>query len=146
MRPGTKFQPVLDDPHIAGKAETERVVCLTGKLYHDLIKYRQNIGNSVHNRVAFIRIEELSPFPFAALKDTLEKYVNAKEFTWIQEEPRNQGGYTHVLPRMTAVLRELGKDVDVTYVGRVEDAVPAPGISKLYKAQQESVLQGVFSG
>ncbi|PSR71002.1 hypothetical protein PHLCEN_2v13106 [Hermanssonia centrifuga] len=146
MRPGTKFQPVLDDPYVAVKAETERVVCLTGKLYHDLIKYRQNIGDSVHNRVAFIRIEELSPFPFTALKDTLERYPNAKEFTWIQEEPRNQGGYTHVLPRMTAVLREIGKDGDVTYVGRVEDAVPAPGISKLYKAQQESVLQGAFDG
>jgi hypothetical protein len=31
-------------------------------------------------------------------------------------------------------------------VGRAEEAVPAPGVGALYRAQQEAVVAGVFEG
>lgn len=32
------------------------------------------------------------------------------------------------------------------FVGRKEEAVPAPGVGKLYKQQQETILNSAFEG
>lgn len=90
----------------------ERVVLLTGKMYYDLVKERaareQASGSeSMSSKVAFVRLEELAPFPFQALRDTLGRYSGAREVCWLQEEPRNQGAWTHVGPRIKAVLEQM---------------------------------------
>lgn len=120
-----------------------RVVCLTGKLYYDLVKERQK--RQLDGKVAFVRVEELSPFPFRSMADVLSKYECAQEIVWLQEEPRNQGAWTHIEPRLNAVLERLGRP-KVTYHGRKEDAVPAPGISSIYGAQQRAVIDAAFEG
>ncbi|KAI0367415.1 dehydrogenase E1 and transketolase domain-containing protein 1 [Pilatotrama ljubarskyi] len=140
---GTRFRPVLDDPAITDTSAVSRVVCLTGKLYYDLVKERQK--RQLDGRVAFVRVEELSPFPFHATLDVLSRYDGAREVVWLQEEPRNQGAWTHVEPRLNAVLERLGRD-KVTYRGRKEDAVPAPGIASAYSAQQKAVIDSAFHG
>ena len=146
MAPGTKFQPILDDPSIVDKSAVHRVVFCAGKLYYDLVKERAARGDTVSGRVAFVRIEELSPFPFAEVQNVLEGYGSAKELLWVQEEPRNQGAYAHVAPRFGSVLQRMGRGGQLVYRGRREDAVPAPGISKLYAAQQKAVLASAFEG
>lgn len=118
-------------------------MCLTGKLYYDLVKERQK--RQLDGKVAFVRVEELSPFPFRPMADVLGRYDGAKEIVWLQEEPRNQGAWTHVEPRLNAVLERLGRS-RVTYHGRKEDAVPAPGIASAYGAQQRAVIDGAFAG
>jgi probable 2-oxoglutarate dehydrogenase E1 component DHKTD1 len=143
MAPGTHFQPVLPDTSSDG-TKTERVILLSGKLYYDLIKERQ--ARNLTDRVAFIRIEELAPFPFAELSQTLKAYGKAKEFIWLQEEPRNQGAYTHASPRIDSVLSGLGYKAKLGYRGRAESAVPAPGIGKVYAAQQAAVINSAFEG
>lgn len=120
----------------------ERVVFLSGKIYYDLVKERQSQG--LVDKVAFLRIEELSPFPFQELGDALKKYTNAKQFCWLQEEPRNQGAWMHVASRVDTVLAGLGYQTSVTYSGRKEAPMPAPGIAKIYAAQQKEVLTAVF--
>ncbi|KZT24824.1 dehydrogenase E1 and transketolase domain-containing protein 1 [Neolentinus lepideus HHB14362 ss-1] len=137
----TKFQSVLDDP-LSGpnKAGVERVVLLSGKLYYDLAKTRQQMQSTT----PLIRIEELCPFPFADLRCILRSYINAKEFVWVQEEPRNQGAYLYVADRVAHVLRSIGHDGELQFKGRREDAVPAPGIGKVYRAQQEGLLKSAF--
>ena len=138
---GTRFKPILDDSE-ADPAKVERVICLTGKLYYDLIKERQK--RRVDN-VAFIRVEELAPFPFKDLLDTLSKYENAKQVVWLQEEPRNQGAWNHVESRINAVLERSDLEVGrVVYAGRQQDSVPAPGIASIYAAQQKAVLEAAF--
>ena len=67
------------------------------------------------------------------------------DVVWLQEEPRNQGAWTHVEPRLNAVLERLGRD-RVTYEGREEAAVPAPGIASVYAAQQKAVIDAAFKG
>ncbi|KAI0353832.1 dehydrogenase E1 and transketolase domain-containing protein 1 [Trametes cingulata] len=140
---GSRFRPVLDDPAITDTSAVSRVVCLTGKLYYDLVKERQK--RQLDGRVAFVRVEELSPFPFHATLDVLSRYDGAQEVVWLQEEPRNQGAWTHVEPRLNAVLERLGRQ-KVTYRGRKEDAVPAPGIASAYSAQQKAVIDSAFHG
>lgn len=146
MGPGTKFQPVLDDPYITDESSVQRVVFCAGKLYYDLVKERTARGGAMADRLAFVRIEELSPFPFAEVQEVLERYSGAKELFWVQEEPRNQGAYAHVAPRFGSVLQWMGRGGQLVYRGRQQDAVPAPGISRLYAAQQKAVLGGAFEG
>ncbi|KAH9931047.1 dehydrogenase E1 and transketolase domain-containing protein 1 [Amylocystis lapponica] len=141
---GTRFLPVLDDPEPGlDQDRVTRVVCLSGKLYYDLVKERQKRGTS---QVAFVRIEELCPFPFEELRRVLRRYRGAQEVLWVQEEPRNQGAWTHVECRLNAVLERLRPDARVSYRGRREDAVPAPGVAKRYATQQKAVVDAAFHG
>lgn len=142
MEPGTRFQPVLADP-IADEKKAKRVVILAGKIYYDLIKERESRG--LVDDVAFVRLEELSPFPFKELHRILRRYKAAKEFFYLQEEPKNQGAFGHAGGRIDVVLSALGHGA-VEYRGRVESALPAPGIGKLYAAQQRVVIDAAFAG
>ena len=145
MQPGTSFSPVLDDPAAsASKSSISRVVFLTGKLYYDLVKERT--ARSLSN-VALVRIEELSPLPVSAIRSVLQSYTNANEFMWVQEEPRNQGAWSHVQGRLETIVREVkGDQARVVFGGRKEDALPAPGVAKHYQTQQKAVIMSAFQG
>lgn len=149
FEPGTKFQPVLQDP-LANLSKTKRIVLLTGKLYYELIKERE--ARNLVDEVSFIRVEEPAPFPFTQLRETLESYgdtLSDVEVCWVQEEPRNQGAWSHVKERIESVLEDAGVDVRrnwLGYKGRRESAIPAPGIGKIYAKQQRDVIESVFEG
>jgi len=148
MEPGTSFQPVLHDTATFMKPEAvQRIVLLSGKIYYDLVKERA--ARNLESRVALVRIEELAPFPFAALSRTLAPYANSNknlEVMWVQEEPRNQGSWGHVRERVEDVLKGLDMKGGITYRGRKEDAVPATGIGKAYVVQQRAVIESAFEG
>lgn len=127
----------MEDP-----AQVKRVVILSGKIYYDLVKERQT--RNLDNAVVFVRIEEISPFPFQELADVLARYSNASECYFLQEEPRNQGVWPHVKERLEVVLEQVGWKGHVEFRGRKESALPAPGIGKLYAAQQKMVLDSAF--
>jgi probable 2-oxoglutarate dehydrogenase E1 component DHKTD1 len=145
---GTAFKPVIQDP-LADPSKTKRIVLLTGKLYYDLIKERET--RNLVDEVSFVRIEELAPFPFTQLRETLELYdqrLHDVEICWVQEEARNQGAWGHVKERVESVLGEMGLDLRrnwLGYKGRRESAIPAPGIGKVYQKQQREVLESVFA-
>jgi probable 2-oxoglutarate dehydrogenase E1 component DHKTD1 len=116
---------------------------LTGKIHYELVKERQTRG--LDTVVSFIRVEELCPFPFAELKQRLSRYTKAKEFIWLQEEPRNQGAYTHVWSRIDSVMASLGHgEFRVVYKGRKEESVPVTGIGSVYAKQQKMVVNAAF--
>jgi len=145
MLPGTKFQPVLPDSFPPSN-DVERVVFMSGKLYYDLVKERAARG--LEGRVAIVRIEELAPFPFSRLADVLRPYTSMSkgmDWVWVQEEPKNQGAWIHVKDRLEMVLRDLDVQGGVRYVGRREDAVPAPGIGNVYQVQQKAVVDDAFA-
>ena len=143
MEIGTRFRPVLSDP--LNNKQAASVVMLSGKIYYELIKERQ--VRDLNDKVAFIRIEELAPFPFEALDEVLNLYPSAIRFAWLQEEPRNQGAWNHVHSRIETVLsaRKSLNDIELHYLGREESALPAPGIGTLYQKQQRSVIESAFS-
>ena len=143
MESGTRFRPVLSDP--LNNKQAVSVVMLSGKIYYELIKERQ--ARDLNDKVAFIRIEELAPFPFEALEEVLKLYPSAVHFAWLQEEPRNQGAWNHVRNRIETVLsaRKSLNGTELHYLGREESALPAPGIGTLYQKQQRSVIESAFS-
>lgn len=120
---------------------------LSGKLYYELMKERQARDLVGKDNTAFIRVEEFSPFPFEALAHTLQRYTNADQFVWVQEEARNQGAWTHVSPRIESTLENAGfRGAKLGYIGRKADAVPAVGVGKIYREQQSRIIEEVFEG
>lgn len=84
MASGTKFVPVLDDPFVTDKSKVNRVIFCTGKIYYDLVKERQARNDPASALVAFVRLEELCPFPFSEIREVLSGYSGAQEFIWRQ--------------------------------------------------------------
>ena len=100
------FQWIIEDVEhgkaIGTKEETKKLVLMSGQVYTALHKKREQLGDKT---TAFLKIEELHPFPFAQLRDTLNSYPNLEEIVWCQEEPLNMGSWNYVAPRLQTVLK-----------------------------------------
>lgn len=127
------FQEVLDDPKADAKKVT-RVAFCSGKIYYDLIERREKEGA---DDIAFIRLEQLYPFPEKQVDAILKKYNKVKEHVFVQEEPENMGPWRFV----DKCLRSL----NLKYVGREEAASPATGFAKRHAAENEEIMTGIFS-
>jgi probable 2-oxoglutarate dehydrogenase E1 component DHKTD1 len=142
MAPGTTWKPVLSDPvfetNPGAREKVSRVCFVSGKLYYDLVKARES--KQLVDKVALVRVEELNPFPTSALQIEIAKFKNCNEFYWVQEEPENQGAYQFMAPRLSQLIPSK-----LYYHGRKPSAAPATGISKVYKKEQDHVINGVFN-
>ena len=125
-----EFAPVLgSDP---GSAEpVTKVLFCSGKIYYQLWQRCRDIGCQ---DIAIIRVEQLYPFPLDALQSKLAVYSNAKDFSWVQEEPENMGAWQFMRPRLELLIGTSPK-----YVGRPAAASPATGFARLHKQQQEAL-------
>jgi 2-oxoglutarate dehydrogenase E1 component len=131
------FQDVMDDPAITEPSRVRRIVLCSGKVYYDLIAHRDAVGKTAE--VAIVRIEQFYPWPAQQLDRVTDRYPNAREFIWAQEESQNMGGWTFVAPR----LRELlGRDVD--YVGRDASASPATGSHHVHEREQAELVEAAI--
>lgn len=52
----------------------------------------------------------MAPFDYVGFIRIIEKYQNAKEFIWFQEESRNAGPWGYIGPRIGLVLEFLKED------------------------------------
>ncbi|XP_026059023.1 2-oxoadipate dehydrogenase complex component E1 [Carassius auratus] len=138
MGPGTSFKPVIGDPSV-NAASVQRVLFCSGKHYYALLKHRETLPEAERN-TALIRVEELCPFPTEALQQELNKYPNAKEFIWSQEEPQNMGCWSFVSPRFEKQLA-----CKLRSVSRPALPAPAVGIGTLHHQQHEAILTASFS-
>ncbi len=136
---GGHFRQVLPDPlFVTGRdggtdaSAVTKVLLCSGKIGHELIAARERTESRT---TAVVRLEQLYPFPDAALSKVLAQYPKAERFIWVQEEPRNMGAYRYC----QAQLKEL-QGIDVSYIGRADSATPACGSTKLHAAQQEKIL------
>ena len=74
---------------------------------------------------AVIRVEQLYPFPPSSCSSCCERYPNARELVWLQEEPENMGAW-HFIESRTWRIKERG--YDLRHVARVESGSPATGL------------------
>ncbi|CAG8608971.1 10192_t:CDS:10 [Paraglomus brasilianum] len=140
MTPGTSFRPILGDTAITNKQSIEKIVFVSGKFYYDLFKERQ--AKKLEDRIAIVRIEELTPFPKEDIVNEMKTYSNANDFIWCQEEPLNNGAYTFMAPRLTQILPFGSK---LKYVGRPVSAAPAVGVAKWHHKEHAAILRDVFA-
>ena len=134
----TCFREMIDDEAIlAPPSRITRLVFCTGKVYYELINYRneQKIKNT-----AIIRIEQLYPFHEEMLHQIILRYPKAdKKWVWCQEEPLNMGAWSYVVHRLEKFTNNR-----VRYAGRDRSASPAVGSSTLHKAEQQMLVAKAF--
>jgi 2-oxoglutarate dehydrogenase E1 component len=134
------FQEFLDDPNVADPAAIERVVFCSGKIAWDALAERDRLGAPA----AIVRIEQLYPLPQDGMLRLLrEKYPNAKQLRWLQEEPENMGAWNFIEHR-TWRVKELG--YDIRHVARVESGSPATGSKTVHDQELADLMSEVFAG
>ncbi|KAK2852628.1 hypothetical protein Q7C36_007829 [Tachysurus vachellii] len=140
MTPETKFKRIIPDEGPASKipGTVKRVIFCTGKVYYELAKERQQLG--LEDRVAIVRMEQISPFPYDLIKKELQMYGNA-ELIWCQEEHKNMGYYDYIRPRFLSVL---SNEKPIWYVGRDPAAAPATGNKFTHLAELKKFITTAF--
>ncbi|HUI26122.1 MAG TPA: 2-oxoglutarate dehydrogenase E1 component [Candidatus Kryptonia bacterium] len=133
------FQTVIGDTEPLARERVQRVLLCSGKVYYSLLTGRAERGA---DSVAIIRVEQLYPFPGTEVTGLLAQYPNARDIRWVQEEPRNMGGWRFIESRLRPLLH-AGHTLG--YVGRDEAASPATGSYKLHtKEEAEFVNQALL--
>ncbi len=117
------FQSVIGDTHVSPES-VKRVVLCSGKVYYHLFEAREE---REQGDVAFIRIEQLYPFPEEELRLVLKPYAHVTDIVWCQEEPMNQGAWMASQHRMRRVVDRVNEDAYLRYVGRAASSAPAAG-------------------
>ncbi len=131
------FQSVIDDPVASQRRDdVRRLVFCSGKIYYDLSMSQQRNHN-----VALVRVEELYPWPHEEILRIMDLYPAIEQVVWAQEEPRNQGAWTYVQPRLRA---SAGAAVGVRYIGRPERASPAEGYLDAHQREQARIVSAVM--
>jgi 2-oxoglutarate dehydrogenase E1 component len=136
---GGGFLPVIGDDDMPSQAMVNRVLICSGKIYYDLIAERKKIAD---DRTAIIRLEQFYPFPKQQLVDELNTFANATDICWVQEEPRNQGAWVFVEPRMRQLLKS---NQTLRYSGRAASASTATGSHTIHQMEQRQIVKDAFS-
>ena len=132
----TRKAPIGESP--AGgvpRANIDRVLLCSGRIYYDLADFRRKTGDW---RTAIVRLEQYYPLATEALRAELAKYPGA-EIVWVQDEPENMGAWRFLL---VTVFRELG--LTPRLVSRPASASPSVGIARAHATQNEILMRAAF--
>jgi 2-oxoglutarate decarboxylase len=138
-----KFRSVLEEPTyedgIGDRSKVTRILLTSGKLYYELAARKTK---DERDDVAIVRLEQLAPLPRRRLAETLDRYPNAREHFWVQEEPANQGAW----PRLGLELPELLPEAltGVKRISRRAMSAPSSGSSKVHAVEQQEIIDEAF--
>ena len=130
-----RFREVIGETDAIDCPSVERLVLCSGKVYYDLKEAR---GEKATSQVAIARIEQLNPYPADAVAAELARYPKLREVVWAQEEPENQGSWSFVRDRLTAVL---GPGRRLVYSGRPLMAAPSGGDYHRHMERQKQLVE-----
>ena len=133
------FEEVLDDPFVTDPAAVRRIVFCSGKVCWDAFSER----NKREAPAAIVRVEQLYPFPADQMLQILDRYPNARDLVWLQEEPENMGAWSFVEAR-TWRVKERG--YDLRHVARVESGSPATGSKAIHDQELADLMDATFNG
>jgi 2-oxoglutarate dehydrogenase E1 component len=136
----SKFRPVNDDWDEGLDAKkVNRVIVCSGKVFFDLMAYRKEKGIK---DIAITRIAQLYPFPHDDFQALVNRYPNANEVMWCQEEPGNQGAWHRI---QHYLLRHMRPEQILGYATRKSSASPAVGYLALHNEQQKELVEAAFA-
>ncbi|SHI26145.1 2-oxoglutarate dehydrogenase E1 component [Pollutimonas bauzanensis] len=131
-----QFLPVIGEQDAGiDPAAVSRVLVCSGKVYYDIVHARKDAGRA---DVAVLRIEQLYPFAHKSFQSELQKYPNAKEIVWVQDEPQNQGPWFYIQHHLYENMADGQK---LGYAGRAASASPAVGYLAKHQEQQRNLLE-----
>ncbi len=131
-------------PATADPARARKLVFCSGKVYFDLLA-RMEESEDLRAEIAITRIEQFYPFPSDEVGPELQRYANASEVLWLQEEPKNMGAWTFIAPRIERLMADAPGAKQLRYVGRDASASPSTGSAKVHQLQQQAILDEVLA-
>lgn len=132
------FQNIIDDS-TQNKSGINKVLICTGKIYYELLNKEREANR---DDIAILRLEQIYPFDSELMSKLLNQYSNCKNFTWVQEEPMNQGAWSFV----STLIDELIPNSRLNYVGRKALASTATGSAKIHEKEQNHILETAING
>ena len=132
------FMSVIPEAEQLDPKKVRRIIACCGKIYYDLLAYRRE-----HKIVdmTIIRIEQLYPFPHDDFQAEIERYANARDILWCQEETGNQGAWHRI---QHYLLRHKRPDQVLGYALRPSSASPAVGYLAKHNLQQNELVAAAF--
>jgi 2-oxoglutarate dehydrogenase E1 component len=132
------FLEVLDDPDVADPRSVRRVILASGKVAYEAIGERDRRDAPA----AVVRIEQLYPWPYEQVAQVLDRYPNATQLVWLQEEPENMGPWNGVKGRLYEAHETTHT---IRRVSRPESGSPATGSMAIHRQEQEELLNRAFA-
>ena len=127
------FQEVIDDS-LATPSKINQVVLCSGKFYYDLVEHYETLDKA---NIAFVRLEQLYPYPETQLLSIFNKYGKDCKYVWAQEEPLNMGPWSYILRKW--------KYSKIVCFSREESGSPASGSPKVFERRQQEIINKVMS-
>jgi 2-oxoglutarate dehydrogenase E1 component len=124
----SKFRETIDDPNVDPELVDTLLFC-SGKIYYELLERQQE---EERDDVAVIRFEQIYPIPYKQLRKIIRRYRAAKNYRWVQEEPRNMGIWPFIMSRPEMRAVEL--------IARKASPTPATGYHKQHLAEQKELI------
>jgi 2-oxoglutarate dehydrogenase complex dehydrogenase (E1) component-like enzyme len=133
------FHPVLGDRATdLDPSAVRRVLLCAGKLAHELMDARDEAGKPA----AVVRVEQLYPWPEPELLATLDRYPNATQMWWVQEEPANMGAWRYARGKLFRITGSRALD----HVARHVSASPASGSARVHEREQQALIAAALGG
>ncbi|WP_077624425.1 2-oxoglutarate dehydrogenase E1 component [Sediminibacillus massiliensis] len=131
------FQKLIPQPGLPKTTKKAKTLVIgSGKVMVDIEETMSNNEGKV-NDVHVLRLEQIYPFPEKELKEVLKGCPNVEEIIWVQEEPRNMGGWNFVKEILFNLLEE---NQELHYAGRPDRASPAVGEPNVHKTEQKRIV------
>lgn len=118
--------------------QATRVLLCSGRIYYDLLQQKEKRGRK---DIALVRIEQLYPLIPEELKKLLSMYPQAKEFFWVQDEPRNMGAWSYMYPILLSIIPT---GCELTRISRKRAASPASGSHIIHIKEHEEIMNKAF--
>ena len=134
---GDRFHEILTGPLLAEPEKIKRVIFCSGKVYYDLLKFRDE--NKI-TTAAFIRVEQLYPLDEAQLMAAVRQYPNARSYVWCQEESQNMGAWNYIAWQLRRLL-----ETAIWFTGRAASASPAVGSLAKHKRELKLLITDAFT-
>jgi 2-oxoglutarate dehydrogenase E1 component len=132
--PGTDVQPVIASATVEA---VRRVLLCSGKIAYELEQERARRDLVA---CAVVRIEILYPFPAESLARVLGDWPDC-ELAWVQEEPRNQGAWSHIRMNLEQLLSGWQGASSVTCFSRPESSSPAGSFHGDHERDQKRLVE-----
>lgn len=132
------FQAIIPETEALDPSKVKRIIACSGKIYYELIAYRREHDMT---DMAIIRLEQLYPFPHDDFQAEIDRYSQAQEVVWCQEEPGNQGAWHRIQHYLQRHMRD---DQTLGYALRPSSASPSVGYLALDRLLQKQAIEAAF--
>ncbi len=119
-------------------AKVTRLVLASGKVGQEATTMRDELGVDV----AVARVEQLYPWPYEAIFKELDRFPNAREVIWLQEEPENMGAWNAIKGRLYEALSDR---YEIRRISRADEGSPATGSHAIHAQEQNMILAAAFA-